>query len=116
MTKTQKLLLAVLFLAAGCAGGPGHPAQPAERLDPALVMTGRDVAVFRCAQCHALDGVTQSHNPSAPLMSQLLQRYDKDMLANDLIDGIRVGHDEMPKFELRVVEADALVAYLKSLH
>ena len=48
-------------------------------------------------------------------MAKLLQRYDADMLASDLIEGIRVGHDEMPDFDLQVIEADALVAYLKSL-
>lgn len=48
-------------------------------------------------------------------MAQMLERYNADMLANDLIDGIRVGHDEMPEFALQVSEADALVAYLKSL-
>jgi mono/diheme cytochrome c family protein len=48
-------------------------------------------------------------------MVELLKRYDAEMLASDLIDGIRVGHDEMPEFDLQVIEADALVAYLKSL-
>lgn len=115
MMRIPSLLLAAVFLAAGCADSPGAPALPDQALDPALVMTGRDVAVFRCAQCHALDGITQSHTVSAPPLAQLLDRYDPDMLASDLIDGIRVGHDEMPKFDLQVMEADALVAYLKSL-
>ena len=88
---------------------------PDGALDPALVATGRDVAVLRCSRCHALDGVSHSPNPSAPPMAKLLQRYDADMLASDLIEGIRVGHDEMPEFDLQVIEADALVAYLKSL-
>jgi mono/diheme cytochrome c family protein len=109
------LLFMATLLAAGCAGGPGSPSLPDEALDPALVSTGRDVAVLRCSQCHGLDGISQSPNPSAPPMARLLERYDAGMLASDLIDGIRVGHDEMPDFNLRVIEADALVAYLQSL-
>ncbi len=109
------LLLVSMLLAAGCAAGPGSPSPPAEELDATLVSTGRDVAKLRCSQCHALDGILHSPNPSAPPMAMLLERYDADMLASDLIDGIRVGHDEMPEFDLQVIEADALVAYLKSL-
>ena len=109
------LLLVWTLLAAGCAGGPVSPSLQAEALDPALVSIGRDVAKLRCSHCHALDGISHSPNPSAPAMAKLLERYDADMLASDLIDGIRVGHDEMPEFDLQVIEADALVAYLKSL-
>jgi mono/diheme cytochrome c family protein len=114
MMRIPGLLLVSVFLA-GCAVGPAPPALPGESLDPALVSTGRDVALLRCSQCHALDGISHSPNPSAPPMAKLLERYNADMLASDLIDGIRVGHDEMPEFDLQVIEADALVAYLKSL-
>lgn len=109
------LLVVSAFLAASCAGGPEGPSLPVDALDPALVSTGRDVAVLRCSQCHALDGISHSPNPAAPPMAKLLERYDADMLASDFIEGIRVGHDEMPDFDLQVIEADALVAYLKSL-
>jgi mono/diheme cytochrome c family protein len=115
MMRIPGLMVLSVFLAASCASGPESPSLPAEALDPALVSTGRDVAVIRCSQCHALDGISHSPNPSAPPMAKLLERYDADMLASDLIEGIRVGHDEMPDFDLQVIEADALVAYLKSL-
>ncbi len=48
-------------------------------------------------------------------MLALIDRYDPEMLTEDLIEGIRVGHDGMPNFDMSVLEADALVAYLKSL-
>jgi mono/diheme cytochrome c family protein len=115
MMRILGLLAVSTFFAASCAGGAENPSIPADALDPALVSTGRDVAVLRCSQCHALDGISHSPNPSAPPMAKLLERYDADMLASDLIEGIRVGHDEMPEFDLQVMEADALVAYLRSL-
>lgn len=113
MMRIGSLVLAALLLAA-CASGEGAPIVSDEH-DATLVATGRDVAVLRCSRCHGLDGVSHSPNVSAPPMAKLLERYDPDMLASDLIEGIRIGHDEMPEFDLQVIEADALVAYLKSI-
>ena len=108
------LFIVIALLACACAGGAGG-AGGSEPLDPVMVSAGRDVALLRCSRCHALDKASHSPDPSAPPMSGLLDRYDAEMLASDLIDGIRVGHDQMPEFDLQVIEADALVAYLKSL-
>lgn len=116
MSRTLLSLSAAVMLLASCSGATPEAGEAAAELqDAALVSTGRDVAVMRCSQCHGLDGLSQSPNPAAPPMAELLERYDAGVLASDLIDGIRVGHDEMPEFDLEVIEADALVAYLKSL-
>jgi hypothetical protein len=56
-----------------------------------------------------------SPQPEAPAFRGLLGRYDPDMLANHLIEGVRVGHDGMPRMDLDVLSADALIAYLKWL-
>jgi len=48
-------------------------------------------------------------------MRDLLARYDKDALANDLIEGIKLGHQDMPQFDFNVIAADALIAYLRSV-
>lgn len=79
------------------------------------VETGREVAVGSCASCHAIDQDMISPREGAPPMRTLLERYDPDMLADDLIEGIRVGHDDMPHFDFDVRSADALIAYLKSI-
>jgi cytochrome c len=90
--------------------GKYHP-----ELDPALAADGRQIAVRECSSCHAIDDQRVSPRPEAPPMLSLLWRYDPDMLAEDLIEGIRVGHDDMPHFDFDVRAADALVAYLKSI-
>ena len=110
-------LVSVLGLSAcsAIAGGSAGPAPPPPTPDQYQIDTGRHVALSRCSRCHALDNLGHSPLPDAPPMRQMLERYDADMLAKDLIDGIRVGHDGMPEFILQVTEADALVAYLKSL-
>lgn len=83
--------------------------------DAGLTEAGRQVAVDQCSSCHAIDHGAMSPLPQAPPMSTLLGRYDPDMLANDLIEGIRVGHDEMPRFDFNIMATDALIAYLKSI-
>jgi mono/diheme cytochrome c family protein len=45
----------------------------------------------------------------------MLALNDPDNLAYRLIDGMRVGHDEMPRFDFDIRAADALVAYLGTI-
>jgi mono/diheme cytochrome c family protein len=84
-------------------------------LDPALAADGRQIAVRECSSCHAIDDQRVSPRAEAPPMMSLLSRYDPEMLTDDLIEGIRVGHDDMPHFDFDIRAADALVAYLKSI-
>jgi len=115
----------LLFLGACTATGSTTTQDPGEKPknkilheapdDPGLIASGRQVVVRECSSCHAIDQGAKSPNPAAPPMKLLLSRYDPEMLADDLIEGIRVGHNEMPHFDFNVIAADALVAYLKSI-
>ncbi len=106
---------AVVFLAgiSACASNTAILSPEQARAD--LAARGRYIAVTLCASCHAIDEERDSPRPDAPPMLTLIDRYDPEMLTEDLIEGIRVGHDGMPNFDMSVLEADALVAYLKSL-
>lgn len=104
-------VLAFLALAACNAQPAGQVAQAA---DP-LAADGRAIAERECARCHALDQSATSPRAGAPPMREMLARYQADALANDLITGIRVGHQDMPAFDFDVRTADALIAYLQSL-
>ena len=109
-----KLIVFLVFLAglalAGCAGASLGDAEAT-----AQIAEGRAIAQRECASCHALDRSTASPRADAPPMRDLLARYDKDALANDLIEGIKLGHQDMPQFDFNVIAADALVAYLRSI-
>lgn len=76
---------------------------------------GRQIVEQECASCHAMGAQTRSPNPDAPPMNTLLARYNPDRLTDDLIAGIRVGHDDMPLFDFNVIAADSLIAYLESI-
>ena len=105
----------MLVALAACAGGPDKSRTAMEADHAGLVAAGRDVAVRECSSCHAIDQEMISPRAGAPPMRTLPSRYDPDMLANDLIEGVRVGHDDMPFFDFNIAAADALIAYLKSI-
>jgi hypothetical protein len=77
---------------------------------------GRKIALGQCASCHAIDQQSVSPDPEAPPMNTLLSRYDADRLADNLIAGNRVGHDQMPRFDFNVIAADSLIAYLEAIY
>jgi mono/diheme cytochrome c family protein len=91
------------------------PSQLGAREDD-MIAAGRDLVVQRCASCHAIDQSMKSPLREAPPLRTVLAQYDSEVLADDLIEGIQMGHDEMPLFDFTVTAADALVAYLKSLN
>lgn len=101
-------LLAMAFVA-GCAQTPRDEA------DDMTVAHGREIAQKNCSTCHAIDNEMASPNSNAPPLLSILMRYDSERLAEDFVEGTRVGHDEMPHFTFTVREADALVAYLKDI-
>lgn len=83
---------------------------PPDRAD-----AGRKIAVERCAACHAIDHESNSPAPGALPLRSILWSHDPDTLADDLIAGLPVGHDGMPRFDFNVVAADALIAYLERI-
>ncbi len=103
-------LLAVLTACAPTGGGDRVADDAA-----GLVAGGRQIALTNCAGCHAVDAGATSPLSSAPHFQDLRRLYDPDRLAEHLIEGIRVGHDQMPVFDLDIRTTDALVAYIKSL-
>ena len=91
------------------------PLDPAAEMAREEIAEGREIAVQNCGGCHALDRDLSSPREDAPPMSTLLSRYDVDALAEDLIEGIKLGHEDMPQFDFSVIGTDSLIAYLKSI-
>ncbi len=120
MTFVQTFLLASCVALTACAtpNGAGGSGDVDEGVVPAaddLVSSGHEVAATHCANCHAIDAGRESPLREAPSFHGILARYASDRLADDLIEGVRVGHDQMPVFDLDVQSADALIAYLEWL-
>ena len=93
----------------------GSPSAGLAPPNPAMVEDGHAIAQAQCSRCHAIGPEGVSPNRSAPVFRTILSRYDQDVLANELIDGISVAHRPMPQFQFDPQGADALIAYLRSI-
>jgi mono/diheme cytochrome c family protein len=116
------LALVTVALLGACAGAPAAGEAEASGWkgvsppDPALISAGQEIAQSRCASCHAIGSNTKSPLAGAPPLREVLAGYEDDeVLAYRFIEGMRVGHNEMPLFNFDVRSADALIAYLRSI-
>lgn len=108
----QRLLLplvaTVAVALAGCASDTERAAYAAKVAD------GQAIAQTRCAGCHAIGNYGESPTRGAPPFRHVLERYNAQSLDTDLVAGIRVAH-AMPAFQFDPADADALIAYLRSI-
>jgi len=79
------------------------------------VIDGRELLGLYCADCHAIEAAGDSPHAEAPPFRELHLRYDVGDLSEALVEGLVSGHPDMPEFEFDPVQAEAIIAYLKSL-
>lgn len=93
-----------------CAALAGAQEAPADLIDD-----GRVVAQNLCASCHAIGKNRVSPRSDAPPFREIEQVYRLPVLEEELIQGIKLGHPDMPQFLLPPRGAEALLAYLRSI-
>lgn len=115
-------LAGLAALTGGCASQP--PAGEVEASgwkgvaasDAALIRAGEEIAQTNCASCHAIGASAKSPLAGAPPLRDVLNGFEDDeVVAYRFIEGMRVGHNEMPLFNFDVRGADALIAYLRNI-
>ncbi|MBI3677442.1 MAG: cytochrome c [Proteobacteria bacterium] len=102
-------LLVVAIASAGCT----HTG--IANKDHDAVADGKLVAQNECSRCHAIDQEGANPRADAPLFRQILSRYRSDALEDELVEGIKLGHPDMPQFKLNPRAVDDLIAYLRSI-
>jgi cytochrome c len=90
------------------------PADPAAAQSPAA-QRGLTFVRVHCAQCHAIDKVSESPLTIAPPFRSLHLKYPIENLQRPLSEGIIVGHPTMPQFRLEPDQVTDVIAYLKTL-
>lgn len=106
------LLTIALSVTVGAAGGPA--AAEKRSADPA-VERGHDLAMRRCAECHAIGYGRESPDGDAPRFVDLRMRYNLLSLEKHLA-GIPWGeHAGMPPVGLTEGDRADLSAYIESL-
>lgn len=81
----------------------------------ALITQGKAIVEASCSRCHAVGAAGASPNPKAPEFRRLQTRHPVQALREPMSRGIAATHEEMPKFALKELEVDAIVAYMNSL-
>ncbi|WP_158626061.1 c-type cytochrome [Arsenicitalea aurantiaca] len=83
--------------------------------DQIAMRTGKALVETYCGACHATGLEDLGPHTAAPAFRDLHRRYDVADLAEALVEGLSSGHPEMPEFEFEPDQAEAIIAYLKSL-
>src|SRR5262245_6274152 len=68
-----------------------------------------------CAQCHALDAVSESPLKIAPPFRDLHRKYPVESLQRPLSEGMIANHPTMPQFRLGADQVNDVIAFMKSL-
>ena len=76
---------------------------------------GKVIAVGLCSRCHAIETTGNSPQPAAPRFRSLDARTDLSKLAQRIREGLMTGHEDMPMFRFDRDDADAMVAYIRSI-
>jgi cytochrome c len=103
----------LIALAALALAGPSQALAPPADVDQ--LQWGARLIQRNCGMCHATGRVGLSPSPQAPPFRDLHQRYEVEVLAEALAEGILTGHPAMPQFRFEPEEVTAIVAYLRSI-
>jgi len=95
-------VLIALILASPAAAQP-----PVER--------GEALVSRHCGGCHAVGRQGASPEPAAPPFRDLHKRYDPELLAEALAEGLLTGHPLMPEFRFAPTDVRAIIDYLQSI-
>lgn len=79
------------------------------------IESGREIAQRNCARCHAIAEKGDSPFHEAPPFRDIAAKGNVDQLEEALAEGIVVGHQAMPEFQLQPQQIADFLAFLKSL-
>jgi cytochrome c len=88
----------------------------AEPLTPEVLKAkGQQVAEQYCGACHATGKTGASANPNAPVFRRIFGKQPAGAIAEDLREGLKIGHKTMPRIQLTGDDVDALMTYMASI-
>jgi len=95
---------------------PDLPASSAQTIEKSEAFyTGEAIAETMCAACHAIGTEGKSTHADAPPFRTLSDKFPIDALAEPLVEGIMVGHPDMPEFQFDANDVEALLTYIESV-
>ena len=77
--------------------------------------SGLAILEQNCMRCHAVGPEGRSPHAEAPMFSEIANRYEPELLAEALAEGIVTGHPDMPEFVYSSDEIEDIIAFLNTL-
>ncbi len=105
-----KITSALVGLAITIAPVPAHSDDAA-----ASVMRGKELAQLLCMRCHAIAGPGPGPEVKSPPFSTLMAKLTLEGVADQLLEGLPMGHDPMPKWQFSEQQAEDLLFYIDSV-
>lgn len=91
------------------------PAVQAPEVEMAEFGEGEAIAETLCAVCHAVGAEGDSPHVDAKPFREFSENYPVSALEEALVEGIVVGHPDMPVWQFEPREVEALVDYIESV-
>lgn len=81
--------------------------------DTESIKSGQELAQLLCMKCHAISGPGPGPEEKSPPFSTLSNKLGIEGLADQLLEGLPLGHDPMPKWEFSEQQAEDLLLYIE---
>lgn len=104
------VLSGLLILALTVGQGPARADEEA-----ATIQRGKELAQLLCKRCHAIEGPGPGTEEKSPPFSTLVPNLTLEGVADQLLEGLPLGHDPMPKWEFSEQQAIDLLLYIESV-
>ncbi len=89
-------------------------ANPVQAQD-SVTRRGETIVKRHCGGCHAVSKTGASRHTAAPPLRELHRRYEPEVLAEALAEGILTGHPAMPSFRFEPADVRAIIRYLDTI-
>lgn len=81
--------------------------------DTASIKRGLELAQLLCMKCHAISGPGPGPEEKSPPFSTLTTKLGLEGVADQLLEGLPMGHEPMPKWEFSEQQAEDLLLYIE---
>lgn len=86
-------------------------AQDAKNMDS--IKRGLELSQLLCMKCHAISGPGPGREEKAPPFATLIEKLTIEGVADQLLEGLPLGHDPMPRWEFSEQQAEDLLLYIE---
>jgi len=83
--------------------------------DTTSIVRGQELAQLLCKRCHAIAGPGPGKEEKSPPFSTLIAKLTLEGVADQLLEGLLMGHDPMPQWQFSERQGEDLLFYIDSV-